>query len=67
MRDVLYPVMMLLNAIVFVYLVGMTALYFVFTGDTSGFSTDPDLLVLVALVVGASASALVYGFRRPWK
>jgi hypothetical protein len=67
MRDVLYPVMMLLNTIVVVYLVGMTMLYFVFTGDTSGFSTDPDLLVLVALVVGAAASALVYGFRRPWK
>jgi hypothetical protein len=68
MKDMLYPVMMVLNATVLVYLVVMFVLYFGFVnGDTSEFSADPDRWVLLAVAIGASASALIYGFRKPWK
>lgn len=68
MRVVLYPVMLILNAIVWLYVFGMTALYFGFVSrDTSEFSAHPDRLVLLIVGIAAPASALVYGFRKPWK
>jgi hypothetical protein len=68
MKVVLYPVMLILNAIVWLYAFVMTALYFGFVSrDMSQFSAHPDQLVLLIVVIAAPASALVYGFRKPWK
>jgi len=68
MKVVLYPVMLILNAIVLLYVFVITALYFGFVGrDTSEFSAHPDRLVLLMVAIAAPASALVYGFRKPWK
>jgi hypothetical protein len=67
MKGVLYLTMMILNAIVLVYVLVMLVLYFGFIGDTSEFSTDPDRWVLLMVVIGSAASALVYGFRNRWK
>jgi hypothetical protein len=68
MKDVLYPVMMILNAILLAYVLVMLVLYgLVGQADRSEFTTHPEQLILLISAIGAPASALVYGFRQPWK
>jgi hypothetical protein len=68
MKNVLYPVMMILNAMLLVYVLGMLVLYvLVGQGDSRAFSTHPEELILLIIAICAPMSALVYGFRQPWK
>jgi|SoiMethySBSTD1v2_1073268.scaffolds.fasta_scaffold31492_5 ABC-type Fe3+-siderophore transport system permease subunit len=68
MKYVLYPLMMILNAMLLAYVLVMLVLYFlVGQADRSEFSTHPEQLILLIAAISAPASALVYGFRQPWK